>query len=175
MAGHRSIGLRVAIVADTHGLLDERVTAEVAACALAIHAGDVGCQAVLDALQNSASEVIAVRGNNDVPRKWPADERDCLEKLPETNHIELPGGMLVVVHGDRYPARNRHAKLREKFPEARAVVYGHSHRLTIDKHARPWVLNPGAAGRARTYGGPSCLILSASARASDYRASFSTA
>jgi hypothetical protein len=23
----------------------------------------------------------------------------------------------------------------------------------------PWVLNPGAAGRTRTYGGPSCLLL----------------
>ncbi|MFM1890995.1 MAG: hypothetical protein RLZ44_72, partial [Pseudomonadota bacterium] len=30
--------------------------------------------------------------------------------------------------------------------------------------AIPWVLNPGAAGRSRTFGGPSCLLLHAGAR-----------
>ena len=39
------------------------------------------------------------------------------------------------------------------------MVYGHSHRLCIDRSAQPWVANPGAAGRARTFGGPSLLLL----------------
>jgi hypothetical protein len=34
--------------------------------------------------------------------------------------------------------------------------------LICDRSAVPWVLNPGAAGRARTFGGPSCLVLTAS-------------
>ncbi|WP_414717181.1 metallophosphoesterase family protein [Tahibacter sp.] len=76
----------------------------------------------------------------------------------------MPGGRLVVVHGDRWPPRGRHAALRRAFPAARAVVYGHSHRLAVDVDAEPWILNPGAAGRARTYGGPSCLLLQASTR-----------
>lgn len=29
------------------------------------------------------------------------------------------------------------------------------------REATPWVLNPGAAGRSRTFGGPSCLLLAA--------------
>jgi hypothetical protein len=41
------------------------------------------------------------------------------------------------------------------------VLYGHSHRLLQDFAAEPWILNPGAAGRARTGGGPSCLVLEA--------------
>jgi putative phosphoesterase len=164
MVKNSSNTTRVGLLADTHGFLDERITAEIAACDIAVHAGDVGCSAVLDALRDRVGEIVAIRGNNDVPCKWPADERDRLKKLPETRQVELPGGVLVVVHGDHYAARNRHAKLRQAFPDARAIVYGHSHRLNVDKHMRPWVLNPGAAGRARTYGGPSCLILSASAR-----------
>jgi hypothetical protein len=28
-----------------------------------------------------------------------------------------------------------------------------------DRDALPWLLNPGAGGRARTGGGPSCLLL----------------
>jgi predicted phosphodiesterase len=70
----------------------------------------------------------------------------------------------VVLHGDRVnPAGTRHARLRGRYAEARAVVYGHSHRLVCDTAAMPWVLNPGAAGRDRTHGGPSCLVLTAGA------------
>jgi len=42
-----------------------------------------------------------------------------------------------------------------------AVLYGHSHRLLQDLAPAPWLLNPGAAGPARTHGGPSCLVLEA--------------
>jgi predicted phosphodiesterase len=102
-----------------------------------------------------------VRGNNDCPDKWPAGDRDRLAALPPTLEIELPGGLLAAVHGDRLPARDRHLRLRRLFPRASAVVYGHSHRLVLDLDERPWVLNPGAGGRSRTFGGPSCLVLSA--------------
>ncbi|MEQ8496532.1 MAG: metallophosphoesterase family protein, partial [Gammaproteobacteria bacterium] len=67
---------------------------------------------------------------------------------------------LVVVHGHQWPrAGTRHAKLRARWPAARAIVYGHSHRRIVDNDHAPWVLNPGAAGRARTYGGASWLGL----------------
>ena len=77
--------------------------------------------------------------------------------------MSLPGGTLVVIHGHQTPARGRHERLRRRFPHARALVYGHSHRLLLDQEALPWVLNPGAAGRTRTHGGPSCLVLTADA------------
>jgi putative phosphoesterase len=152
--------MRVAIVSDTHGLLDPRIAALVEACDAAIHAGDVGDAAVLAALRPRQGQVVAVRGNNDIPGKWPRNQAETLARLPREATLELPGGTLVVVHGDEVnPVPQRHARLRRSFPEARAVVYGHSHRLVCDQEQQPWVLNPGAAGRARTYGGPSCLIL----------------
>lgn len=149
------------LLADTHGYLDPRVATEIANCDVAVHAGDIGGAGVLGALKPRSGIIVAVLGNNDAPAAW-WDPNQTAAMLARVSTLELPGGHLVVVHGDRYtPAKLRHHLLRRNFSEARAVVYGHSHRLSCDLDAEPWVLNPGAAGRVRTYGGPSCLILTA--------------
>jgi putative phosphoesterase len=152
---------RILLLADTHGHVDSRVEAIAREYDVVVHAGDVGNASVLDALRASGVEVIAVRGNNDVPSKWPRADHDALAALEDVARVELPGGVLIATHGDRYAPAVRHARLRAAYPDARAVVYGHSHRLLVDDDATPWILNPGAAGRARTYGGASCLILEA--------------
>ncbi|MGI9302844.1 MAG: metallophosphoesterase family protein [Gammaproteobacteria bacterium] len=152
----------VALIADTHGCLDERVAEEIGSCDVVVHAGDIGNATVLEELEPDRRQIVAVRGNNDVPSKWPSDQRAILDDLPSVYMLELPGGYLAVVHGDQQnPPSKRHHLLRQAFPDAHAVVYGHSHRLACDTGQTPWILNPGAAGRARTYGGPSCLILRA--------------
>jgi len=152
--------LRVALLADTHGALDPRIAALVAECDLVVHGGDIGSAGVLEALRPRSGRVVAVRGNNDLPGQWPAADRERLGGLAERDGLELPGGLLAVEHGHQaLPAAHRHAVLRRRYPQARAILYGHSHRLVLDREARPWVLNPGAAGRARTYGGPSCILL----------------
>ena len=155
--------IRVAILADTHGHLDPRIDALVRGCDIAVHGGDIGNAGILARLQPASGRVYAVRGNNDVPRKWPEADRGLLAQLPEQTTVQLPGGSLVIVHGHRTAAAERHRHLRRQHPQARAIVYGHSHRLVTDCDTTPWVLNPGAAGRARTFGGPSCLILEATA------------
>jgi hypothetical protein len=152
---------RVAVLADTHGQLDARIAALVRDCDLAVHGGDIGHAGILAQLQPRSGRVYAVRGNNDVPRKWPDGDLAVLQGLPDQAIVPLPGGPMVVVHGHRGRAADRHQRLRRQHPRARAIVYGHSHRLIVDRDHLPWVLNPGAAGRARTYGGPSCLILTA--------------
>ena len=163
--------VRVLLLADTHGVLDPRIAELAQDCDLAVHAGDVGASAVLEALAAAAGRVLAVRGNNDVPAKWlgPAGPAG---PLPERIDVPLPGGTLVLEHGHRHPAARRHARLRAAHPGARAVLCGHSHRLLQDLTAAPWILNPGAAGRARTFGGASCLMLEAAVgqwRIIDYR------
>lgn len=152
--------VRVALLSDTHGMLDPQVGATLHGCDYAVHAGDVGNGAVLEALRRCGGQVIAVRGNNDTPGKWPSGEQEILEQLPDEATLELPGGRLAVVHGDRVnPASQRHARLRRRYADARLVVYGHSHRLVCDRRSLPWVVNPGAAGNSRTFGGPSLLLL----------------
>jgi putative phosphoesterase len=152
----------VLILADTHGFLDPRIAELAAGCDFVVHGGDVGNGAVLDRLAAGSGHLVAVRGNNDTAAKWPAAQGTRLAKLPEKASLALPGGLLAIEHGHRaLPAKHRHAVLRRRCHKVRGIVYGHSHRLSLDLDALPWVLNPGAAGRARTYGGPSCIILEA--------------
>ncbi|TCO81405.1 hypothetical protein EV699_10836 [Plasticicumulans lactativorans] len=153
--------MRVLIVADTHGRLAAAIARLAGEVDLVVHGGDVGAAAVLAALAAGGARVVAVRGNNDTPAQWPPGEAALPATLPVQLECPLPGGVLAVCHGDAAAAPGRHAWLRRRFPEARAIVYGHSHRLLVDTAGTPWLLNPGAAGRARTYGGPSCLLLEA--------------
>ncbi len=152
----------VALISDTHGDVHPGIIALANTCDIIVHAGDVGGASVVEALRPRLGVVVAVCGNNDVPEKWPPAEHGFLGQLDETAAIGLPGGLLLVTHGHRHnPARQRHRKLRAAFPHARGIVYGHSHRCVIDDACLPWVLNPGAAGKARTYGGASMLLLQA--------------
>lgn len=155
--------MKVAIISDTHGYIAPPILGLIRGADMCIHAGDIGSAAVFAQLEAEKIPLYAVLGNNDVAGKWPLRERAFLSHIPAQQLLDLPGGQLCVEHGHRVnPAKSRHEKLRKKYQHARAVVYGHSHRLVCDQRARPWVLNPGAAGRSRTYGGASCIILTIS-------------
>lgn len=158
--------LRIAVVSDTHGHLDSRIAKVVERCQVAVHAGDIGGVGVLDVLARpgraeSNRQVVAVRGNNDIASKWDPDEHPALSRLPWEASLPLPGGLLVVTHGHQIERgmERRHTWLRERFPDARVVVYGHTHRRCIVRGRRPWLVNPGAAGRDRTFGGPSLVVI----------------
>jgi putative phosphoesterase len=154
--------VRVAILSDTHGHVCPNVLEVVEGCDIAVHAGDIGGSPVLDLLRSVAGSVHAVRGNNDVPGLWPGEELDVLETVPEVAELELPGGRLAVEHGHAHGWSSPNlATLRSAHPGARAIVYGHTHKQLIEREDSPWVINPGAAGRIRNRGGPSCLVLTA--------------
>ena len=159
-ATHLGPRFRIALISDTHGQLDPRIVKVVARCRVAVHAGDIGSVAVLDALAQSDRRVVAVRGNNDVASKWDPEEHARLERIPWEAVLSLPGGRIAVTHGHQIVSVDRrHGWLRERYPDARVVVYGHTHRRCIDRSARPWIVNPGAAGRNRTFGGPSLIAV----------------
>lgn len=159
------VRLRIALVSDTHDFVDPRIVEIAGMCDFVVHAGDIGNREVLNRLRPRGGRVAAVSGNNDTAGKWPARQREAVRRLPEEVRLTLPGGTLVAVHGDRVtPAHERHERLRRLYPDARAVVYGHTHRAVCDQETLPWILNPGAGGRSRTFGGPACLVLDVGAR-----------
>ena len=154
----------VGIISDTHGSIERHILQALERCDVVVHAGDILDPDVLRQITPQSGHVLAVRGNNDTPEQWPAGTRHLLDALPEILQLPLPGGLLVVEHGHRvYPAHERHRKLRLKHPNARAIVYGHTHWRALDQDDPIWVLNPGAAGRVRAHGGAGCLILRATA------------
>ena len=150
----------VGILSDSHGYLDERIKDAVNQCDYIVHAGDIFNAQVLEQLKPK-NELFAVAGNNDYPAAWDAAEADVVSALPQNTRLELPGGLLVVEHGHRLGHMPEHDDLRLDHADARLIVYGHTHRRVIDQKEIPWVVNPGASGKVRTHGGPSCLLLSA--------------
>lgn len=155
--------ISVAIISDTHSVIHPQIEVLIGQCDVAIHAGDICNGEVLNRMRPKSGEVYAVRGNNDLPATWPAEQKQQIDQIPEIQSLNLPGGVLKVEHGHRHDMVSPdHEDLRAAHPEARMVVYGHTHKKVIDDYKTPWVVNPGAAGDTRTRGGASCLILNAS-------------
>ena len=150
----------VGILSDSHGYLTPGIRDAVNGCDYIVHAGDIFNAAILEQLKPK-KELVAVAGNNDLPALWAEEEKEVVAALPKTATLELPGGLLVVEHGHRLGNHPEHAQLRTDHKEARLVVYGHTHHRVIDQNAEPWIINPGASGKVRTHGGPSCFLLNA--------------
>ena len=83
-----------------------------------LHAGDLMEAEVLAELQALGPPVHAVRGN--------VDSAALQARLPLMRVIEAGGARIGMVH-DAGPAQGRLKRLRTRFPDADAVVFGHSH------------------------------------------------
>ena len=132
---------RLAIISDTHlprgaRRLPDECIAQLRAADLIIHAGDFTHASVLQQLE-TYGKVLAVHGNVDQP---------ALRRLLAA-HIELDlgGGVQVAVVHDAGPARGRLERLRRRFPNAAAVVFGHSH-IPLHQQAPDGfqIFNPGS-------------------------------
>ncbi|WP_345361170.1 metallophosphoesterase family protein [Actinoallomurus liliacearum] len=132
--------MRVVALADTHAPRRWRgcppaVAAHLRDADLILHAGDVCVPSVLDELAGYAP-VRVVRGNNDGVdvAEWGA---------PEVLELELAGLPVGVIH-DSGPAKGRLRRMRRRFPEARLVVFGHSH-IPLDESGEGLrIFNPGS-------------------------------
>lgn len=124
----------VGVISDTHGLLRPEAIAALKGADVIIHAGDVGAPEVIDALRKLAPTFI-VRGN--------VDKAHWADALPMTADVEVGGLQFHVLHDiselDLDPAAVGYA----------AVVFGHSHRPSIDMRDGVLFLNPGSAGPRR--------------------------
>jgi len=122
------------VISDTHGLLRPQAIAALAGSDLIIHAGDVGKPEVIDRLGGVAATFV-VRGN--------IDNGGWADRLPPTQTVEVGALRFFVLHDiaqlDLDPAAAGFA----------AVVFGHSHRPSIETRDGVLFLNPGSAGPRR--------------------------
>jgi putative phosphoesterase len=98
--------------------LPEELLAAVDAADVVVHAGDWVDEATLDLLAGRARRLVAVYGNN--------DGAGLRARLPEVARAEVGGVRLAVVH-ETGAARGREARCERRFPDADALVFGHSH------------------------------------------------
>lgn len=145
------------VISDTHGLLRPEVPALLAGVDLIVHAGDVGSLAVLDALRGIAPTV-AVRGNVDAAPWCSALPETEVVRIGEAEEIEL-----FVLHDIAQ------LTFDPKRAGYRAVIYGHSHRASIEERDGVLYLNPGAAGPRRFNLSPSLARVEVRGQALDVK------
>jgi uncharacterized protein len=132
--------VRLAIISDTHlprggRSLPAACIERLRAADAILHAGDLATLEVLRALEALGPPVHAVHGN--------VDSEDVRAVLPAARVVEVAAARIGLVH-DAGPASGRLERLRRRFPDAGAVVFGHSH---IPLHAGDRVFqifNPGS-------------------------------
>jgi hypothetical protein len=126
--------LTLGVISDTHGLMRPEAVAALRGCDFIIHAGDVGKPEVLTEL-TAIAPTFAIRGN--------VDQGAWALLLPPTDIVEVGALLFYVVHDI--------ADLDLDPPTAgfAAVVFGHSHKPSIETRDGVLYLNPGAAGPRR--------------------------
>jgi putative phosphoesterase len=141
----------IAVLADTHmpkgaRRLPARCVELVSAAEAVIHAGDFFALSALEEIRELCPRVHAVHGNVDEPALQRA--------LPVTIKVELSGRSLAAIH-DAGPARGRLARLRCRFPDAEAVIFGHSHLPLHETEDGFQIFNPGSPTERRRSPQPS--------------------
>lgn len=138
----------IGVVSDTHGYLDPRALAALRGAEHILHAGDVGDEAILRALEQLAP-VSAVSGNIDAGT--PLGRR-----LPGVLAREFAGVPISMTH---IGGRPQQIAARLPTPRPRVYIFGHSHIALLEQIDDVLFLNPGAAGRPRFGGGLSVALL----------------
>jgi putative phosphoesterase len=135
----------VAVISDTHmprgnRRLPDRCVQRLVEADAILHAGDFMELEVLQAIQALGPPVHAVRGN--------VDSAQLITRLPLMRTVQLGDTRIGMVH-DAGPAKGRLARMRARFPDAHAVVFGHSHIPLHEAADGFQIFNPGSPTERR--------------------------
>jgi len=124
----------IGVISDTHNLLRPEVSTAFNGVDYIIHAGDIGSRDVLNSLETIAP-TIAVAGNTDSPMVF--------SDLDNTAILEINKINILAIHNID------HLDLDPKTAGIEIVVYGHSHKPSIEYKKEVLFFNPGSAGPVR--------------------------
>jgi uncharacterized protein len=133
--------MKIGLLSDTHGHLEDKVFTHFSACDEVWHAGDIGTNGLTDQLK-SFKKLRAVFGN--------IDGADLRAEFPEDLIFELEGKKILMTHiGGVPPKYNPRARKLIKEVKPDIFICGHSHILRImrDEANDLLYINPGAAGK----------------------------
>ena len=135
----------VAVIADTHlprgsRWLPDACVRRIRAADLLVHLGDFSTVAAWEEIAAIGPRLVAVHGNVDEP---------ALRKLlPDRLEIELGGTVIGLIH-DAGPKAGRLVRMRAAFPDADAVLFGHSHLPLHEREGGFQIFNPGSPTERR--------------------------
>jgi putative phosphoesterase len=135
----------IAVIADTHlprgsRRLPSRCEELIGGSNLVVHAGDVMTAEALAEIDAIGPPVAAVHGN--------VDSAELRSVLPAERVVEAAGARIALVH-DAGPSSGRLERLRRRFPNADAVVFGHSHLPLHEERDDFQIFNPGSPTERR--------------------------
>lgn len=126
--------MKLGVISDTHGLLRPEAVAALQGSEYIIHAGDIGSEEIIPALE-AIAPVAAIRGN--------IDKASWTKKYPVEDTIELENHLIYVIH-DVNEINLSPAKAKISL-----VISGHSHKPGFKEKNGVIYLNPGSAGPRR--------------------------
>lgn len=140
--------VKVAVISDTHTRGESRPVPPGAWPYLEsadhiFHAGDVCDPGLLDEL-SALAPLTVVMGNCDA---W--DVKEWRDGVPDEIQTEVAGVPIAMLH-DSGPRARRRERMRARFPDARVVIFGHSHLPVAEDDGTLLLLNPGSATWKRT-------------------------
>ena len=134
-------GIRIGLLSDTHGYIDNHFMNLLKECDEVWHAGDVGENGVFQHLQQF-QKLRIVYGN--------IDTVSLQKSIPEDLTFRVEGFKVLMTHiAGNPPKFNKRVKAILEIEKPDIVVCGHSHILKFgwDKENQLWFMNPGAAGK----------------------------
>lgn len=132
--------VRIALMSDTHGVLDEAVLVSLQDVDEIWHAGDIGHPDILDKLPVHVKKRI-VFGN--------IDDHQLRNRFSEELLFEVEGVKVLMVHiGGTPPRYAKGIKTKIKSFKPGLFICGHSHicKVEYDKSLNCLYINPGAIG-----------------------------
>lgn len=134
--------MKIGLLSDTHGFVDEKIYSFFNNCDELWHAGDIGSLDVYDKLTHF-KPTKAVFGN--------IDNHEIRTIIPKNQRFETEGMDVWITHIGGYPGRYE-ASVKTEFLKNSPDIFvcGHSHILKImyDKKYDFLMMNPGAIGNS---------------------------
>jgi putative phosphoesterase len=130
----------LAVISDTHmprhgRVLPEACVERMRAADAILHAGDLMELSLLEELQALGPPVHAICGNQ--------DSAELRMRLPPTRIVTAGGATIAMIH-DAGAKEGRLRRMRRRFPDADAVVFGHSHLPLHEREGGFQIFNPGS-------------------------------
>jgi len=131
--------MKLGVISDTHlrsfAEIPQALIKVLSQVDLIVHAGDIVTADVIRGLERLAP-VKAVHGNMDLPELW--------SSLPDKEMLEISGKKLGIVHGSG-SAVMIEQRILSHFPDADAIIFGHTHEPMNKVIDGVLLFNPGRA------------------------------